>query len=36
MIHYTLNTGHSRISPRREVADATIAVVRPMLATGRS
>ncbi len=34
LIHYTLNTGHTRQSPRSEVTDATIADVRPMLRDG--
>lgn len=35
MIHYTLNTGHSRVSPRSEVSDAAIAAVGPLLSEGR-
>ena len=35
MIHYTLNTGHSRRSPRSEVAYATIAALDPLLSQGR-
>ena len=34
MIHYTLNTGDSRVSQRSEVADAAIATLRPLLARG--
>lgn len=34
MIHYTLNTGHSRVSPRAEVADHVIPLCRPLLAVG--
>lgn len=34
LTHYTLNTGHSRQSPRSEVTDGAIADVRPMLADG--
>ena len=34
MIHYTLNTGHSRLSQRSEVADNVIEVLRPMLTIG--
>ncbi len=31
MLHYTLNTGHTRQSPREEVADDAIAACRPLL-----
>lgn len=34
MIHYTLNTGDSRVSQRSEVADAAIAALRPLLDRG--
>lgn len=34
MLHYTLNTGHTRTSPRSEVADDVIAKMLPVLATG--
>lgn len=32
MIHYTLNTGHTRVSPRSEVSDDVIAMLQPMFA----
>lgn len=35
MIHLTLNTGHSRVSPRSEVSDETIAALRPVVTAGR-
>ncbi len=35
MIHYTLNTGHSRVSPRAEVRDETIEICRPWIVPGR-
>ena len=34
MIHYTLNTGHSRNSPRSEVADEVILALAPLLRSG--
>lgn len=34
MIHYTLNTGHTRDSPRSEVADDTLAIVAGWLTPG--
>ena len=34
MHHLTLNTGHSRISPRREVGDDILAKLRPLLRPG--
>lgn len=34
MIHYTINTGHSRQSPRSEVADEIIAICQKMLTPG--
>lgn len=34
MLHYTLNTGHTRVSPRAEVSDHAIAVIRPLLQIG--
>lgn len=34
MLHYTLNTGHSRESPRSEVSQAAIDLLTPMLAGG--
>ena len=34
MNHYTLNTGHSRQSPRSEVADHVIEICRPLLMPG--
>lgn len=34
MIHLTLNTGHSRVSPRHEVTDQAIAASRAWLAPG--
>ena len=34
MIHYTLNTGHIRMSPRSEVADDIIDVLRPIVEEG--
>lgn len=34
MIHYTVNTGHSRVSPSEEVCEATIAVLQRMLRDG--
>lgn len=36
MIHYTLNTGHSRISPRSEVRDSTITAMASMIRLGRN
>ena len=35
MIHYTLNTGHSRFSPRGEVATDIIALCLPWTQTGQ-
>jgi hypothetical protein len=35
MIHYTLNTDHSRVSPRSEVRDELIVALRRMLRDGR-
>ena len=35
MHHYTFNTGHSRVSPRSEVADNVIEALRPMARTGQ-
>jgi hypothetical protein len=32
LLHYTLNTGHTRHSPRSEVRDDVIAALRPLLA----
>lgn len=32
--HYTITTGHNRVSPRSEVSDDVIAALRPMLRTG--
>lgn len=32
--HYTLNTGHTRASPRAEVADNVLPVVAPLLLPG--
>lgn len=34
-MHYTLNTGHSRFSPRDEVSIEVIAACRPWIETGR-
>lgn len=34
MLHYTLNTGHTRVSPRTEVSDDVIPVVLPLLEPG--
>lgn len=34
MIHYTLNTGHSRHSPRSEVGDGVIQQMTPLLTPG--
>lgn len=34
MIHYTLNTGHSRVSTRSEVATQIVEMLRPMLKIG--
>lgn len=34
MTHYTLNTGHSRESPRSEVRDNVIELCRGLLAPG--
>lgn len=36
MIHYTLNTGHSRVSPRSEVSAETIKLIKPLLMPGRN
>lgn len=33
-IHVTLNTGHSRVSPRSEVSDDVIAALRPVVRAG--
>lgn len=35
ILHYTLNTGHTRVSPRAEVADDIIRLLRPLLSPGR-
>lgn len=35
MLHHTLNTGHTRVSPRREVRNDVVATLRPMLAPGQ-
>lgn len=32
--HYTLNTGHNRVSPHAEVADSVIQTMRPWLTPG--
>jgi hypothetical protein len=34
MLHYTLNTGHSRTSPRDEVAVDVLATMRPLTQPG--
>jgi len=34
MHHYTFNTGHSRVSPRSEVGDSVIAILKPIAAGG--
>jgi len=34
MIHLTLSTGHSRVSPRSEVSDDVIAALRPVVRAG--
>ena len=34
LIHYTLDTGHSRVSPRGEVRDDVLAKLEPMLEPG--
>lgn len=36
MIHYTLNTGHTRDSPRSEVSDSAIAAVQHILTRGET
>lgn len=36
VIHYTLNTGHSRVSPRSEVSDNVIATLRPAIESPES
>ena len=35
MNHYTINTGHNRVSPRHEVRNDIIDLCQPYLATGR-
>jgi hypothetical protein len=35
MHHVTLTTGHTRVSPRGEVADQVLAACEPLLAPGR-
>jgi hypothetical protein len=32
--HYTVETGHCRISPRSEVSEQAVAVLQPLLTTG--
>lgn len=34
MIHITLNTGHTRISPRSEVSDDIVDTLRPLVRAG--
>jgi hypothetical protein len=34
LIHITLNSGDARISPRSEVSDDTIAILKPVVAAG--
>jgi len=34
MLHYTLNTDHTRHSPRSEVSDAAIAALTPLVVPG--
>jgi hypothetical protein len=34
LIHITLNSGDERISPRSEVSDETIAILKPVVAAG--
>jgi hypothetical protein len=34
LLHYTLNTGHTRASPRAEVADDILDLLRPLTAPG--
>ena len=34
IMHYTLNTNHSRMSPRSEVADDVLETMRPLLTPG--
>lgn len=34
LAHLTLATGHLRMSPRSEVADATLTALAPLLAAG--
>ena len=34
LIHITLNSGDERISPRSEVSDGTIAILKPVVAAG--
>lgn len=34
MLHYTLNTGHTRVSPRSEVDDEIIEKMKPFLTVG--
>ena len=34
IIHFTLNTGHSRVSPRSEVGDDIIAMLAPLTTPG--
>lgn len=35
MLHYTLSTNHTRVSPRGEVSDDAIAMLAPYLTPGR-
>jgi hypothetical protein len=35
MLHYTLNTGHTRESPRSEVRDEVLRILRPLLGAGK-
>jgi len=35
MIHYTLNSGHTRVSPRSEVGPGVVGQLLPLLAAGK-